>query len=131
MVRITSHESLPSIHGNIIVRGTTWSPLLREAAIETSKEGLPISRNVDDIGQFAEWTYMDNLDRYEAVFQITSTDEKIYLYGFVDMNKNNRLDAGEPYGILEQQPRTVRKCRMLNLRITIDLNNRYTGITRW
>jgi hypothetical protein len=131
VVRVISKDGPLPASCTIIVRGTLWNPLDNPAIPQISKEGLPIGRDKDDIGQYAEWTCSDKQSEYEAQFQVNNRDEKIYLYGFIDLNNNGRIDSGEPYGILAGQPIRLRPCVTLDLHIRIDMSQKYSGVSRW
>lgn len=97
-------------------------------------EGLPDPKgnHPHTVFQIVELNYQNGKRLYEDTYRWDLlSDDKTWLYAFVDLNKNDHLDPGEPYGVLKGAPKTVTVCKTTRVTITIDLSRRWKGTKRW
>ena len=97
-------------------------------------EGLPHPKgsHPHTVFQLVELNYQSSKRLYEDTYRWDlSSDDKTWLYAFIDLNNNDHLDPGEPYGVLKDAPKTVTVCKTTRVTITIDLSRRWKGKKRW
>ncbi len=133
LVRVNLNGTLPKASQAFIrVRGVVIKRNHPAPALDT--EGLPDpkGKHPHTVFQIIELNFKSSKRLYEDTYRWDLlSDDKAWLYAFVDLNNNDYLDPGEPYGVLRGAPKVVPVCKTTRVTITIDLSRRWKGKKRW
>lgn len=132
-VRVKLVGALPNVaKASVHVRGVLIKRQRRPPRLDTNGLPDPKGKHPYTVTELVELDYQRDTHIYQKDYRWDLlSDDKTWLYAFVDLNGNDHLDPGEPFGVLDGAPTTVTSCKTTVVSITVNLSRRWKGKKRW